>query len=120
MWGRTAPAFESTHRVVRFDWVGAGGSDLSAFRAERYASLTSYARDLLELLEELDLHDVVFVGHSVSAMIGVLAAIRAPERFRSLVLVGPSPLYIDTDGYTSGFRREDIEELLHNMDRDFL
>jgi sigma-B regulation protein RsbQ len=95
MWRHVAPAFEATHQVVLFDWVGAGSSDLSAFRPSRYASLTGYARDLLELIDELGLDDVVFVGHSVSAMIGVLAANHAPERFRSLVLVGPSPRYLD-------------------------
>ena len=122
MWRRVAPAFEATHRVVLFDHVGAGGSDASGYRPERYATLTAYARDLLELLDELALEDVVFVGHSVSGMIGVLAANLAPGRLRALVLVGPSPRYIDdeTDGYTGGFTREDIEGLLANMDTDYL
>jgi len=122
MWHRVAPAFADTHRVVTFDHVGAGGSDVSAYRPERYASLTAYARDMLELIEELDLTDVVFVGHSVSAMIGVLAANMAPERFSSLVLVGPSPRYVDEPdtGYAGGFTRADIDGLLANMDTDFL
>lgn len=120
MWRRVAPAFAETHRVVVFDWVGAGDSDVSAFHPARYASLSGYAADVLELLDELDLQDVVFVGHSVSAMIGVLAANRAPGRFRSLVLVGPSPRYLDADGYPGAFSREDIDELLTNMDRDYL
>jgi len=120
MWRRLTPAFEDTHRIVVFDWVGAGSSDLRAYQPARYASLSGYARDLLGLLEELELEDVIFVGHSVSAMIGVLAANQAPERFRSLVLVGPSPRYLDDDGYTGGFQREDIDELLANMERDFL
>jgi sigma-B regulation protein RsbQ len=120
MWRRVAPSFDPSHQVVLFDWVGAGGSDLGAFRPSRYASLTGYARDLLELIDELDLDDVVFVGHSVSAMIGVLAANQAPERFRSLVLVGPSPRYLDDEGYVGGFQPADIDELLANMDRDYL
>lgn len=120
MWRRVTPAFEPHHWVVLFDWVGAGSSDLSAFRPARYASLAGYARDLLELIDELDLDDVVFVGHSVSAMIGVLAANHTPERFRSLVLVGPSPRYLDDEGYVGGFQPADIDELLANMERDYL
>jgi sigma-B regulation protein RsbQ len=121
MWGRVAPAFEATHRVVLFDHVGAGGSDASGYRPERYASLTAYARDLLELLEELDLEDVVFVGHSVSAMIGLLASIEEPERFSRLVLVGPSPRYLnDDDGYVGGFGRDDIEGLLQSLESNYL
>lgn len=122
MWHRVAPAFAETHRVVAFDHVGAGGSDVSAYLPERYASLNAYARDMLELMEELELEDVVFVGHSVSAMIGVLAANMAPERFRSLVLVGPSPRYVDDaeTGYAGGFTRADIDGLLANMDTDYL
>ncbi len=120
MWNRVAPAFEATHKVVVFDHVGAGGSDPDAYRPERYTTLTAYARDVLEICEELELEDVVFVGHSVSATIGVLAANLDPGRFRSLVLVGPSPRYIDEDGYTGGFTREDIDGLLENMELDYL
>jgi sigma-B regulation protein RsbQ len=122
MWSRVAPAFEASHRVIVFDHVGAGGSDVSGYRPERYASLTAYARDMLGIIEELELDDVVFVGHSVSSMIGVLAANLAPERFRSLVLVGPSPRYIDDEqsGYVGGFTREDIDDLLQAMETDYL
>jgi len=120
MWRRVAPAFEATHRVVLFDHVGAGGSDASGFSPARYASLTAYARDIVEFCVELELEDIVFVGHSVSAMIGVLAANLAPERFASLVLVGPSPRYIDDEGYVGGFTREDIDGLLENMETDYL
>ncbi|MFC6982200.1 alpha/beta fold hydrolase [Streptomyces cirratus] len=91
MWRLTVPALAEDHRVVRFDYVGSGRSDLSAWNEERYASLEGYARDVVEICDELDLRDVVFVGHSVSAMIGVLAAADAPSRFSSLVMVGPSP-----------------------------
>ncbi|MGM1065659.1 alpha/beta fold hydrolase, partial [Saccharothrix sp. Mg75] len=91
MWRLVAPAFADEHRVVLFDHVGSGNSDLSAWQPERYSSLDGYATDVLEVLDELDLRDAVFVGHSVSAMIGVLASNRDPSRFGALVLVGPSP-----------------------------
>jgi sigma-B regulation protein RsbQ len=122
MWSRVAPAFGTTHRTVLFDHVGAGGSDMAAYDRDRYATLEAYAEDLLELIEDLDLRDVVFVGHSVSAIIGVLAANRAPQRFASLVLIGPSPRYIDdpADAYVGGFTREDIDGLLDNMALDYL
>ena len=120
MWRGVWPAFAETHRVVLFDHVGAGGSDLDAFDPARYATLSGYADDVAELCRELDLRDVVFVGHSVSAMIGVLAAAREPDRFARLVLVSPSPRYIDAYGYTGGFTREDIDELLDSLDSNFL
>jgi sigma-B regulation protein RsbQ len=120
MWRFVAPAFEEEHCVVLFDHVGAGGSDLSAYDPERHGRLEGYAEDVLEICRELDLRDAIFVGHSVSAMIGVLAAARDPERIGRLVLIGPSPRYIDDDGYTGGFAREDIEELLESLDSNFL
>jgi sigma-B regulation protein RsbQ len=120
MWRFVWPEFADDHRVVLFDHVGAGGSDASAFDRDRYASLQGYANDVLEICHELDLTDVVFVGHSVSAMIGALAAAAEPERFGRLVLVGPSPRYIDDEGYTGGFTREDIEGLLASMDSNYL
>jgi sigma-B regulation protein RsbQ len=120
MWRFVWPRFEADYRVVLFDHVGAGGSDLSAYDPDRYSSLEGYAEDVLEICRELDLRDVVFVGHSVSAMIGVLAAAREPDRFARLVLVGPSPRYIDDDGYVGGFSREDIEGLLDSMDSNYL
>src|SRR4051794_38732449 len=95
MWRYMVPRFSNTHRVVTFDHVGAGGSDPRAWDPERNASLDGYADDVLELCRDLDLHEVTFVGHSVSSMIGVLAAVREPERFRALVLVGPSPRYVN-------------------------
>jgi len=120
MWRHVAPAFEADHGVVLFDHVGAGGSDLSAFDPARYGSLDGYAADLLEICRELELRDVVLVGHSVSAMIGVLAAAREPERFAKLVLVGPSPRYVDDGDYVGGFSREDIEGLLEFLDENHL
>lgn len=120
MWRHVAPAFEDSHRVVLFDHVGAGGSDATAYSAERYATLQGYADDVLEICAELGLEDVVFVGHSVSAMIGVLAAAAEPDRFGSLVLVGPSPRYVDDDGYVGGFAPEDIDGLLDAIDTNYL
>src|SRR3712207_2990730 len=109
MWRYVAPAFEDRFRVVLFDHVGAGASDLAAYDPLHHGSLEGYADDVLELCRGLDLRDVIFVGHSVSAMIGVLAAAAEPSRFAKLVLVGPSPRYVDDEGYTGGFSREDIE-----------
>ncbi|WP_194397652.1 alpha/beta fold hydrolase [Microbacterium atlanticum] len=119
-WSLVALRFESDHCVVLFDHVGAGGSDSSAYDRSKYDSLDGYATDVLEILEALDVTDVVFVGHSVSAMIGVLAANRDPSRFRGLVLVGPSPRYTDEDGYEGGFRREDIDAMLDALDANYL
>ena len=120
MWRHVAPAFEDEYRVVRFDHVGAGGSDLSAYDRGKYASLQGYADDILEICRELELHDVIFVGHSVSAMMGVLAAAAEPNRFAKLVLVGPSPRYIDDGDYSGGFTAEDIEGLLDSLDSNYL
>ncbi|MEO7979871.1 MAG: alpha/beta hydrolase [Sporichthyaceae bacterium] len=120
MWRYVAPAFEATHRVVRFDHVGAGGSALSAYDVDRHATLGGYADDVVEILAALDLTDSVFVGHSVSATIGVLAAARAPDRIGRLVLVGPSPRYIDDEMYTGGFTQADIDGLLESLDSNYL
>jgi sigma-B regulation protein RsbQ len=120
MWRFVAPAFEDRYRVVLFDHVGAGRSDLTAYDPQKYASLAGYATDVLELCRELELHDVVFVGHSVSAMIGVLAAAQEPQRFARLVLVGPSPRYLDDDGYVGGFGRADIDGLLESLESNYL
>jgi sigma-B regulation protein RsbQ len=120
MWRHVTPAFEDTHRIVLFDHVGAGGSDLTAYDQDKYSSLRGYASDILEICAALDLQDVVFVGHSVSAMMGVLAANREPGRFAKLVLVGPSPRYIDDGDYTGGFSAADIEGLLDSLDSNYL
>jgi sigma-B regulation protein RsbQ len=116
MWRHVAPAFEVTHRVVLFDHVGSGKSDLGAYDFTKYATLRGYATDVVEICRELELSDVVFVGHSVSAMIGVLAYREAPEMFGALVMVGPSPRYVDNDDYVGGFSRNDIVGLLDALD----
>ena len=120
MWRFVAPAFEPAYRVVLLDLVGAGNSDLSAWSSAKYQTLQGHAADILEICRALALEDVIFVGHSVSAMIGVLAARAEPDRFAKLVLVGPSPRYIDDAGYVGGFSREDIEELLESLDSNYL
>jgi len=120
MWRYVWPEFARDHRVVLFDHVGFGSSAVSTWDRDRYATLDGYAQDVLEICRELDLSDVVFVGHSVSAMIGVLAAAAAPDRFGRLVLIGPSPRYLDDDGYRGGFTVDDIEGLLQSMDSNYL
>jgi len=120
MWRFMTPAFEADYRIVLFDYVGSGKSDLGAYAAERYATLDGYAQDLLDIVHALDLHDVIFVGHSVSSMVGVLAANREPERFARLVLVGPSPRYVNDPPYVGGFERGEIEGLLETMDKNYI
>jgi sigma-B regulation protein RsbQ len=120
MWRFVAPAFEADYRIVTFDYLGHGGSDQSAYRPERYATLRGYAEDVLEICRALDLREVIFVGHSVSAMIGCLAAIAEPKRFAKLVLIGPSPCYINQGDYVGGFEKRDLEQLLDFMDSNFL
>jgi sigma-B regulation protein RsbQ len=120
MWRLVSPAFESRYRVVLFDHVGAGRSDLSAYDRQRHGSLRGYAEDVVELCRELELKDAVFVGHSVAAMMGVLAAAMAPGHIGALVLVGPSPRYIDDGDYTGGFSRQDIDGLLESLDSNYL
>src|SRR3954466_12120977 len=120
MWRLVAPAFEADHRVVTFDLPGAGGADPAAWDPERYDSLDGYAEDILEVVRALELYDVIVVGHSVSAMAAVLASLAEPERFAGLVLIGPSPRYIDEDGYRGGFSEADIDELLSALDSNYL
>ena len=120
MWRLVTPAFQDTHRIVLFDHVGAGRSDASAYNPLKYGSLKGYADDVLEICHELDLRDVTFVGHSVSAMVGVLAAIAEPSRFSRLVLIGPSPCYINDGEYVGGFNKGDIDGLLESLDSNYL
>jgi sigma-B regulation protein RsbQ len=120
MWRFVTPAFEESHRIVLFDHVGAGGSDLSAYDRRKYDALNGYAADVLEICRDLQLEDVIFVGHSVSAMIGVLAAAEQPDLFAALVLVGPSPRYVNDRDYVGGFSRQDIDGLLDALDSNYL
>jgi sigma-B regulation protein RsbQ len=120
MWRFVAPAFENDYTTVLFDHVGAGKSDSSAYNPAKYNSLQGYADDVLEICHVVSLHKPIFVGHSVSAMMGVLAAIKEPTLFDRLILVSPSPCYINDGEYVGGFSRSDIEELLESMDSNFL
>ncbi|HKR64199.1 MAG TPA: alpha/beta hydrolase [Thermoanaerobaculia bacterium] len=121
MWRFVVPAFENDYRIVLFDYVGAGRSDLSAYDPKRYSTLDGYAQDVLDIVGALDLRDLIFVGHSVSSTIGVLAANREPDRFAELILIGPSPRYInDPPDYWGGFERADIEGMLDTMDRNYI
>ena len=120
MWRQVAPAFEPNYQVILLDLVGAGQSDLKVYDPARYSSLDAHAADVLAVLRELELREVILVGHSVSAMIAVLAAIEEPNRFHRLVLVAPSPRYLNDAGYTGGFEQADIEELLAAMNDNYL
>jgi sigma-B regulation protein RsbQ len=120
MWRYITPALEKDYKIVLFDYVGSGKSDLSAYNKERYSTLEGYALDVLEICQALNLSNVIFVGHSVSSMIGVLAAIRQPKYFDKLILVGPSPCYINDGNYIGGFERKDIEGLLETMEKNYI
>jgi sigma-B regulation protein RsbQ len=121
MWRFVVPAFEADYRIVLFDYVGSGRSDLRAYDPERYSHLDGYAQDILDICHALELEKVILVAHSVSSMIAVLAANREPERFERLILIGPSPRYInDPPEYVGGFERSDIEGLLDMMDRNYI
>jgi sigma-B regulation protein RsbQ len=118
-WHRVAPAFADRYQLVLLDLVGAGKSDTASYEYTKYASLNAHADDLLAVLRELDLHEVVFVGHSVASMIGVLAAIKEPKRFGRLVLLAPSPRFVNDADYVGGFEQKDIQELLAAMEANY-
>ena len=120
MWRFITPAFENDYRIVLFDYVGSGKSELASYRPERYASLQGYAQDVLDICEELNLRDTIFVGHSVSSMVGLLAAVERPQYFAHIIMVGPSPRYINDEGYVGGFERTDIEGLLDTMEKNYI
>jgi sigma-B regulation protein RsbQ len=120
MWRFMAPAYQDRFRTIAFDLVGSGGSDLTAYDRDKYGTLHGYADDLVEIVEEFADGPVIFVGHSVSTMIGLLATIKAPDKFMAQVMVGPSPCYINDGDYVGGFSREDIDELLDTMEANYL
>jgi sigma-B regulation protein RsbQ len=120
MWRFLVPAFQNEYRIVLFDYVGAGKSDLQHYSREKYGTLHGYAEDVLEIIDAVSGAPVVFVGHSVSATIGVLAANKNPNAFDRLLLVGPSPCYINKDDYIGGFTRADIDGLLQTLDENHL
>ena len=120
MWRFITPSFENKYRIVLFDYVGAGKSELASYNPERYSSLQGYAQDVLEVCEALELSEVIFVGHSVSGMIGLLAAVERPDYFSRIIMVGPSPCYINDEDYVGGFERRDIEGLLETMEKNYI
>lgn len=120
MWRYIVPAFEADYKIVLFDHVGAGNSDASAYNKVKYETLQGYANDINEICKALELKDVIFVGHSVSAMIGALAALKEPDLYEKLVMVCPSPCYINKEDYVGGFSHQDIEELLESLDSNYL
>ena len=120
MWRHVSPAFEEKFRIVLFDHVGAGGSDLKAYDRKKYSRLEGYADDVVEIGAELGVKNAIFVGHSVSAMIGLLASIKAPDMFKRLVMVGPSPRYIDDENYTGGFNEQQVAELLSFLAENYM
>ncbi|WNS42389.1 alpha/beta hydrolase [Paenibacillus sp. MMS20-IR301] len=120
MWQYITPAFENNYRLVLFDYVGSGNSDLSAYSKEKYGDFGGYVQDALDVMEALQLRDVIFIGHSVSSMIGMHAAIERPELFAKLIMIGPSACYLnDSEGYNGGFERSDVAELLEMMEMNF-
>ena len=120
MWRFTAPAFEESYRIILFDYVGSGNSTINAYCSEKYSTLQGYVQDVLDIIEELKLQNVIFIGHSVSAMIGMLASIKQPNCFDQLIMIGPSPCYLNTtDGYFGGFEKSDVTELLDMMEMNF-
>jgi sigma-B regulation protein RsbQ len=120
MWRFVAPAFEHDFKTILFDHVGAGNSDLTAYDAGKYASLSGYADDVVAICREVDVKEGIFVGHSVSAMIGLLADLACPELFSAHVMVGPSPRYIDDEGYIGGFQEHQIDELLDFLEDNYM
>jgi sigma-B regulation protein RsbQ len=120
MWRFVTPAFAKDYKIVVFDYLGHGRSDATAYDEVKYRTLDGYASDILQICDALDIHHGVFVGHSVSAMIGALACIREPSRFDKLVMIGPSPRYLNDAGYVGGFNRADIDGLLEALDSNYL
>lgn len=120
LWRLVVDQLESEFRIVLIDLVGCGSSYPGAWDAKKYSSLSGYAADILEVVNQLDLRDVIFVGHSVSSMIGALATIDDPSRFAKLILLTPSPRYIDDGDYRGGFSKDDIDELLESLEQNYL
>jgi sigma-B regulation protein RsbQ len=112
MWRYIAPAFEDSHKVVLYDHIGSGRSDLRLYDKRKYAHYEGYADDLIEICDALDLRGIDLAAHSAGCMMAVLAARRCSELFDRLMLLGASPCYVNHEDYTGGFSREDINDLL--------
>ena len=120
MWRFVTPAFEEDYKVILFDHVGAGNSDLSAYSSDKYSQLEGYAADIVNICQEMELKDVIFVGHSVSSLMGMIASLQSPDLFKSLIMVSPSPSYINDGDYVGGFTLEQITELMDSLDNNHL
>jgi sigma-B regulation protein RsbQ len=120
MWRFVAPAFEDDYDVVLFDHIGSGKTDENLYDFDRYNSLDAYADDIIHLCEGMELKEIIFVGHSVSAMIGVLAVAKRPELFKHLIMIGPSPCYINKEDYFGGFSKDDIDELVETLESNYM
>jgi sigma-B regulation protein RsbQ len=120
MWRFVTPAFENDYKIVLFDYVGSGKSQLKEYNKERYSNLSGYAQDIIEVCNALELKDAILVGHSVSSITGILASIQQPELFSHLILVGPSPRYLNDEGYVGGFEKKDILDLLDTMEKNYI
>lgn len=120
MWRFITPAFEEDYKIVLFDHVGSGNSDSRAYDFEKYSSLKGYAEDLIQICDHLPFEKVIFVGHSVSSMIGALAAVKRPDLFEKLVMIGPSPCYINGEDYIGGFTKQDIDNLIETLESNYL
>lgn len=119
-WKGIIPAFIPDFKIILFDYVGSGNSDIGSYNASRYNNLSGYADDVIDICKALDLEDVIFVGHSVSSMVGVLASLKMPSLFKKIVFIGPSPRYINDEGYYGGMEEPDLEALLEMMDSNYL
>jgi sigma-B regulation protein RsbQ len=119
IWHYLTTALATQYQVIVFDYVGSGESDLNAYSPQKYATLTDYAQDVVEICQALDLRDAILVGHSVGATIGMLAAIQAPQHFAKAVLLAPSPYYLNEPGYYGGFERADMLQVLASMEADY-
>ncbi|MDQ6756009.1 MAG: alpha/beta hydrolase [Bacteroidota bacterium] len=119
-WKRITPAFVKDYKLILFDFIGAGKSDISAYDKDRYKNLDGYTQDVLDICHELNIKDAVFVGHSVSCMIGALASIKEPSLFKKLIFIGPSPCYLNCEDYTGGFEQEDLDNLFEIMEDNYI
>ena len=120
VWRLVTTSFENNYKIILFDFIGSGQSDISYYDKEKYSSLRGYAEDILDICSALELQNIIFVGHSVSSMIGMLAAITRPDLFFKLIMVGPSPRYINDKEYYGGFERREIDELINFMETNYI
>ncbi|MGZ5245603.1 MAG: alpha/beta fold hydrolase [Flavitalea sp.] len=120
MWRFLVPDFEKEFKIGLFDLMGCGKSDVSRYRPDRYNSLEGHTDDLIQICDALGLKNITLVAHSVSAMIGAMACIRRPDLFDQIIMVCPSPCYLDDEGYKGGFTKNDIENLLEQMENNYL